>query len=169
MVSAVMRAYIRAALEPTRRQHMIESAPVATYPAPARQTEQLLPLPAGGAPQTVYITITSGGLTPTVAFSLSQGGTQYADGMTWSCSEEYGLFLNFIFLPSTQGTILSVKSDAPVGFVLSEANLSPPAGGFNQQGCVQNVEGTYKFHVPVRTASGTFRVDPKIVVTPDGM
>src|SRR5262245_46156736 len=120
---------------------MIESRPVATYQAPARTAEQLLPLPSGGAPQTIYISVTPGGTTPGVAFSLTPSGIKYPDGMTWHCNAEYGLFLNFVFLPSTLGTILSVESDAPVGFALSQANLSPPAGAFYQQGCVQNIQG----------------------------
>jgi hypothetical protein len=145
---------------------MIETAPVATYHAPVRSTEQLLPLPAGGVPQTIYISITGSGTTLSVAFSLTQGGIGYADGMSWPVAAEYALFLNFVFVHSTLGTINEVQPTAP-GLWISETTTSP--SGVNQQGCVQPILGTYTFKVSITPAGGdhAIHVDPKIVVTPD--
>jgi len=144
---------------------MIEAAPVATCKAPMPSTEQLLPLPAGGAPKLVYISLTGSGTNIGVAFSLTQSGTGYPDGMSWEVDAEYALFLNFVFLPSTLGTINEVQPKTP-GLWVSDAQSPIPLGGFNQQACVQDIPGTYDFKVSITTPLGDIHVDPKIVVTP---
>ena len=146
---------------------MIEPARYASPTSVSRPEELLLPLPPGGMAQTIYISILPGGLQPTVGFGLTQAGPFIGGGLTWSLNSEYGQFLNFVFLPSTLGTILEVKPDStPVGFWVSPATPGTLPGTVNQQGCVQNQVATYTFHVHVQTPSGTFRIDPKMVVTP---
>lgn len=144
---------------------MIETAPVATYQAHVPSIEQLLPLPAGGAPTTVYISITGSGTNIGVAFSLSPTGTTYPDGMSWPVDAEYALFLNVNFLTSTVGTIKELQPKTP-GLWVSQAAIPAPTGGFNQLACVQDVPGTYDFKVSITTPTGDIHVDPKIVVTP---
>ena len=147
---------------------MIESPRAATYQPTVRQAEQLLPLPAGGAPQTIFVSIVPDGTTLKAGFSLTQTGTPYTDGMTWQCNCEYGLCLNFVFLSSLLGTIKEIATPVPpVGFWVSKPTIPAPLGGFNQQGCTQNVLGNYDFTVNIQPPSGpAIRVDPKIVVTP---
>jgi hypothetical protein len=144
---------------------MIESArPAADMPVMPRQDEQLLSLPGTGEPQTVYISILSGGTTPSVGFSLTPSSQAFPDGMIWPCNREYALLLNFVFLPSTIGTICEVVSDQ-LGFWVAKP-IVPPPGGINQQACTQNVVDVYRFHVDVHINGITHRVDPRIVVTP---
>jgi hypothetical protein len=101
-----------------------------------------------------------------VAFSLTQGGTGYPDGMSWMVDAEYALFVNFVFVHSTLGTINEVQPTVP-GLWISDTTTS--SSGINQQGCVQPILGTYSFKVSI-TPHGSdhaIHVDPKIVVTPD--
>jgi len=147
---------------------MIESPSAATYQSPRPQTESWLLLPVGGAPQTIFVSIVFDGTSLKAGFSLTQTGTPFTDGIKWQCDPEYGLCLNFVFRESSLGTIKSIETPVPAaGFWASKAAIPAPLGGFNQQGCTQNVLGNYDFTVNIQPPSGpAIRVDPKIVVTP---
>jgi len=76
-----------------------------------------------------------------------------------------------VFLSNPVGTIKEIVTPVPaVGFWVSKPAAAVPLGGFNQQGCTQNVVNLagYDFTVNIQPPTGpVIRVDPKIVVTPD--
>jgi hypothetical protein len=141
-----------------------------TYAAPKQTLPNIaadeLQLSAGGTPQTVYISITGSGTNLGAAFSATQGGQQYAEGMRWPVDAEYALFINFVFEASTAGTINEVQPKT-AGLWVAQASSSP-SNNINQQICVQDIPGTYDFRVKITPAAGGDPVyfDPKIVVTP---
>lgn len=147
---------------------MIESAPVETTAPAVCQQEDMLHIPAGGVAQTIYIWVVNTGTTLVPGFSLTPTGTVYTGGMIWAVEPEYGLFLNFVFLPSTSGTILGVENDTlPQGMWASHVVTPMPLGGFNQQACVRNTVDSYSFFVGIQPKVGeVIRVDPRIIVTP---
>ena len=147
---------------------MIESAPVATTTPAVCQQEDMLHIPAGGVAQTIYISVVVTGTTLVSGFSLKPTDPPCTGGMIWGVEPEYGLFLNFVFLPSASGTILGVENETlPQGMWASHTVIPTPLGGFNQQACVRNAADTYSFFVDIQPKLGELiRHDPRIIVTP---
>ena len=120
----------------------------------------LLSLPSDGQVQTIYIKVNA---TNQVSFSLTQDTDNWwCEGLIWEFDYEYGMFINFEFVPGTGQAFTGLTYTTP-GFWFSERNG-------NKQSCfVPPLVGTYTFDINLTVeskATTVLSIDPRIVVTP---